>query len=1041
MRELLLYLILGWVNCQLLEKSRSVWVEQGLVRGNIYNIDGKHIQIFRGIPYAEPPIGENRLKPPVKKTRWHQELPAVEYGPPCLQFMDFHKNDKFAKANMERQSEDCLYLNVFSPYDTDDESKTYPILVWIHGGSFLAGSADTGIDMEVIAANIVSKEIAFVSINYRLGPLGFMNYQNGDKLEGNFGIWDMVMALQWIQSNMKQFNGDPTRVTVMGESAGGAASSLLALSPKTTGLLHQAIIMSGSSMAGWAIHRHSQPAYSVDNLVAYFRSLDEGCEKWINEEDTKEVVGDEYQHLTQSVLRSSLCNYQNVQINCLSDDMTQVDKMNCLRKELNFSSPLFRKALAAELGVSKMVVDGDLVPSSGVSLVRNNARIPIMTGVARKEWGHKKAMFYNMHQRDGLKRSDVEEQVYRIIDNSFHETASEKLANSTIQLIANATIVRYLETPSNEFNADQVVGALQKLESDLEFVAPCEREVSAYVERGVPVYLYSFDYVTKSPILESERKIYSLFGTKPVEMKRTEKSEILEKAAFHGLDHAFIFSKGYSSNFEISPYTKREETMSKILCTMLTNFVKKGDPSTSRLLEGEIHFPDAQFWNTEAELITRYVSKDSETDLDPDAVLNNEERVQLFAYRRAFNALWVLVGIISILMTSDDFPKYIAISCEYTFPFLAVLGVLGNAITLFVLLSKSMRSSTNEMLAAAALSDILYIIFMTPNQMSRWPSIVSTDCIDDPSRKCPSSFHMWFAENKHHLAFLLNWVSAASTWFIVTVSFDRLYAIKAPFSARSQTYCSRHNLFVIPFILFLTGASCFHMNFKLLDDHGTTNGTAVMEKTKQSVLQFMTILMFVFHIVIPMILLITFHSFLLYYLRNRLKHFFPTRTRSARNSTRSDDVPAPLLTNVTDRSEVVRHSSSNSGVWTRHVSKAERHVTYTVVAIVTCYILSHIPSACLYVYLNLFQNALYTTRWMYTGVQFTTTVVTCSKVANFILFCMSSKHFRKETKKKLCFLFCKNKEGMNTKDSANQPRTRFRSLPLNLIGDSTHYSS
>ncbi|CAP25619.1 Protein CBG05033 [Caenorhabditis briggsae] len=671
MRELLLICLVGWVNCQLLEKSRSVWVEQGLVRGNIYNIDGKHIQIFRGIPYAEPPIGELRMKPPVKKTRWHQELPAVEYGPPCLQFMDFHKNDKFAKANMERQNEDCLYLNVFSPYDTDDESKTYPILVWIHGGSFLAGSADTGIDMEVIANNIVSKGIAFVSINYRLGPLGFMNFQNGDKLEGNFGIWDMVMALQWIQSNMKQFNGDPTRVTVMGESAGGAASSLLALSPKTTGLVHQAIIMSGSSMAGWAIHRHSQPAYSVDNLVAYFRSLDEGCEKWINEEDTKEVVGDEYQHLTQSVIRSSLCNYQNVKINCLSDDMSQPDKMSCLRKELNFSSPLFRKALSAELGVSKMVVDGDLIPSSGVSLVRNNARIPIMTGVARKEWGHKKAMFYNMHQRDSLKRSDVEEQVYRIIDNSFHETASEKLANSTIQLIANATIVRYLETPNSEFNADQAVGALQKLESDIEFVAPCEREVSAYVERGVPVYLYSFDYIPKSPILESERKIYSLFGTKPVETRRTEKSELLDKSAFHGLDHAFIFSRGYSSNFEISPYTKREETMSKILCTMLTNFVKSGDPSTSRfswpvfsgnntqhvsvdvplkLLEGEIHFPDAQFWNTEAELITRYVSKDSETDLDPDADLTNEERVQLSAYRRSWFALWVLVIIISVII-------------------------------------------------------------------------------------------------------------------------------------------------------------------------------------------------------------------------------------------------------------------------------------------------------------------------------------------------------------------------------------------------------
>uniref|UniRef100_A0A8R1DU55 G_PROTEIN_RECEP_F1_2 domain-containing protein n=1 Tax=Caenorhabditis japonica TaxID=281687 RepID=A0A8R1DU55_CAEJA len=226
-------------------------------------------------------------------------------------------------------------------------------------------------------------------------------------------------------------------------------------------------------------------------------------------------------------------------------------------------------------------------------------------------------------------------------------------------------------------------------------------------------------------------------------------------------------------------------------------------------------------------------------------------------------------------------------------------------------------------------------------------------------------------------------------------------------------------------IFLLTGASCFHMNFKLLDDHAVSSGTSNSNSTEilddssgVSVLQILTVLMFVFHILIPMVLLITLHSCLLYYLRNRLRHFFPARTRSARNSARSDDVPAPLLINVSERSEVVRHHSANryrdlikhlhklpfssSGVWNRHLNKAERHVTYTVTAIVTCYIVSHIPSAFLYVYINLFHDALYSTRWMYTSVQFSTTLVTVSKVLNFILFCMS------------------------------------RSLPLNIIGDSTN---
>ncbi|CAI2357227.1 unnamed protein product [Caenorhabditis sp. 36 PRJEB53466] len=343
-------------------------------------------------------------------------------------------------------------------------------------------------------------------------------------------------------------------------------------------------------------------------------------------------------------------------------------------------------------------------------------------------------------------------------------------------------------------------------------------------------------------------------------------------------------------------------------------------------------------------------------------------------------------------MSLDEISRLVAISCEYLFPFLAIMGIVGNSITLFVLLSRSMRSSTNEMLAVAAACDIMYIICMIPNQMSRWPSFSFIDCgEDDIQRRCPTKFHIFFVEYKHNIAFLLNWFSATSTWCIVAVSFDRLYAIKAPFSARAQTFCSRHNLIAIPLIFFLTGASCFHMNFKLLDDHtGPMNTTGSFNLSSgPSLLQFFTILMLFFHILLPLFFLITLHTCLLYYLRNRLRHFLPTRTRSARNSTRSDDVPAPLLTNVSDRSEVVRHHSANSGVWNRHVNKAERHVTYTVTAIVTCYIVSHIPSACFYVYLNLFHDALYTTRFMYTSAQLSTTVVTCSKVANFILFCMS----------------------------------------------------
>ncbi|KAK6743637.1 hypothetical protein RB195_010742 [Necator americanus] len=665
--QLLVFLVLFVIDSlgQMLEKSRSVWVEQGLVRGKIYNIDGRHIQIFRGIPYAEPPIGSLRFQKPVKKSRWHQELSAVEYGPPCIQFMDFHRYDKYSAENMERQSEDCLYLNVFSPYDHEDESKTFPIIVWIHGGSFLAGSADTGIDMETVARNIIFKGITFVTINYRLGPLGFLNMRSGDKVEGNFGIWDQVMALKWIQANIKQFGGDPTRVTLMGESAGGAACSLLAVSPRTQGLAQQAIIMSGSATAGWAIHRHGTPAWSVENFVSYLR-----CEKTMSSDYTREVIGDEY---TPELLKAMKCNYQTELVSCLNDDQKPEEQMDCLRKEINFTSLLFRKTLAVELGVSKMVVDGDLIPTSGVDLVRNYARIPIMTGVARKEWAHKKPQFYNLHRKSTLTAEESAESVFRIVEGSFHDTSATKLSNSTLYLVANASFVRYIDDPTNTFETSRVVSALQMMEADIEFVAPCQREIDAYVQNNLTVYAYSFDYIPESPIFEEEKKVFDLFGKDPVTIVRKDQTLKDRKIeAFHGLDHAFIFSRGYSSNFEIRPFTKRDESMAKILTNMVTNFAKSGDPSTKRftwpqfsgnnttehisidlppkVIQGELHWPNPKFWNVEAELISRHVSAIGDTVVDPDADLSNEERVQLSAYRRAWWALWLLVAVLAIVI-------------------------------------------------------------------------------------------------------------------------------------------------------------------------------------------------------------------------------------------------------------------------------------------------------------------------------------------------------------------------------------------------------
>ncbi|KAL3122269.1 hypothetical protein niasHT_000100 [Heterodera trifolii] len=661
--------------CQNFEKSRSVWVEQGLVKGKIFKIDGRQVQIFRGIPYAEPPVGTLRFKKPVRKQRWEREFSATEYGPPCTQFMDFHKNDRFSAQNMRAESEDCLSLNIFAPYNSEDESGQHPILVWVHGGSFLAGSSDTGIDMEVLARNLAFRNITFVSVNYRLGLFGFMSVHHPDgHVEGNFGIWDIELALEWVQRNIKQFNGDPTRVTLMGESAGAAAVSALAVSPMTKDLLSGAIALSGSAVAGWAIHRQggTPPNWDMANIADYIR-----CNKLIDEADLSDTLAQV--PMTERDRWHKHCNLQERIPECLSNSAGQslntAEMLACFRLHVNVSeSPMFWRALAAELGVSKMVVDGELIIDSGTELIRAGARVPLLTGVARREWAHKKPLFYLFYRYVNYSREQVESAVRRIVENGFANTLSARMTNSTVDLVANATFLRYMQDVDFAYDMPGVVARLQDLESDVEFVAPCQAEVNAYVASGVPAFVYSFDFVPRGDVVEEDRRFYPMFGERSVGVRRRDrKRKGHEQDAFHGLDHAFIFTEGYSSNFHLEPYTRRDKAMSRLLTRMITNFVATGDPSTRnfswppcgngtmqhaslnmppKMIRGPIHFPTPTFWNDEVRMLSKYQMADPSGRANEQAVneLTYEERVQLRAYKRAWYALWAFVFAIALLI-------------------------------------------------------------------------------------------------------------------------------------------------------------------------------------------------------------------------------------------------------------------------------------------------------------------------------------------------------------------------------------------------------
>ena len=207
--------------------------EQGQYRG----VQADWGWTFLGLPYARPPLGNLRWRPPQPAAPHEGVRAASDYGPACPQ-------SQAGPLNIAATSEDCLTLNVWTP--ALDGGKR-PVMVWIHGGGFRAGSGR--IAGEVLAA----QDVVVVSLNYRLGPLGFFSHEALDSREANFGLLDLVLALQWVRANIGQFGGDPGNVTVFGVSAGGMAVSLLMVSPQAEGLFHRAIAQSGYGT--WALPR------------------------------------------------------------------------------------------------------------------------------------------------------------------------------------------------------------------------------------------------------------------------------------------------------------------------------------------------------------------------------------------------------------------------------------------------------------------------------------------------------------------------------------------------------------------------------------------------------------------------------------------------------------------------------------------------------------------------------------------------------------------------------------------------------------------
>lgn len=235
-------------------ESPLVRIDTGLVQGMRLSVENEEVDVFYGIPYAQPPVGDLRFSKPRPAKPWNTTFVATELPTPCLQ-PNFRFFDDIV-LNYSTSSEDCLYLNVWRPSRicTDESlpsssapcASKLPVVVFLHGGAFQSG--DSGLSFYDARNFVATSKTIFVSLNYRVNFFGFLSL-GAPALPGNMGLWDQLTALKWIKRNIERFGGNAGDVTLSGHSAGSIAAGMLSISPLGVGLFNRLLMQSGTPLS------------------------------------------------------------------------------------------------------------------------------------------------------------------------------------------------------------------------------------------------------------------------------------------------------------------------------------------------------------------------------------------------------------------------------------------------------------------------------------------------------------------------------------------------------------------------------------------------------------------------------------------------------------------------------------------------------------------------------------------------------------------------------------------------------------------------
>jgi len=476
---------------------------------------------FTGIPYAKPPVGKLRFRPP-QTIQNYSEFEAFNQGSHCSQ-------SEGLKDEAISGSEDCLFLYIH----TKDiaKKKLKPVMLYLHGGAFIFGSG--GI---YVPTPLIKEDVVVVSVNYRLGALGFMTFGN-DVAPGNLGIRDQIEALKWVKRHIIHFGGDPTMITVFGQSAGGVSSNALIMSPKTRGMINNAIMMSGTMLMirnTYQVSRHDRFA---------------------------------------SVLAKSFnCPHEKLDskmLECLqkiesADNITRLTRTTFTK----FDETEFPRGVWAP--VDDSFASDPVLPLEGVKAMKYGyfSKIPIMTGTVLYDGG---VIIFKKDFEETFEKFGASALPFRD-PFAFHTTGihgdSQEGTNSD-QLIDAKVALRFYNGGS--YKMLEHVNDTLNLITDTYFLSP-DQKIAEYASQYVPVYNYFYTYKPMSSLLplyiinsgeNYGEEAFKAFSTvKPV----------------HGDEQGTLFDLPLKTN-------EQDKDMSQKMVKYFTNFVKYGNPTPPGLSE------------------------------------------------------------------------------------------------------------------------------------------------------------------------------------------------------------------------------------------------------------------------------------------------------------------------------------------------------------------------------------------------------------------------------------------------------------------------